>query len=408
MKKVFCVFLILLCAYLCLLKNVKKSLKMPSFYDKNVSEVIEFSKKNNLKYEIKELNDEKIEKDNIVWQNIKEGEKINKDDVIVVTKSLGKDMTKQYQDLNVDESGNVPIMMYHGIVNLSDEDTGYTGGNVDKDGYTRTSESFRKDLEFYYEQGYRMIRLDDYIHGNIDVPLGKSPIILTFDDGNANNIKVLGKDDDGNLIIDPNSAVGILEEFKKKHPDFNVTATFFVNASIFNQKEYNEEILNYLLDNGYDIGNHTMSHPDFTKIDEEEALEEVGKMYKILNDYIKDKYVNIVALPFGSPYDSDHKTFPAILGGEYEGFPYKTESTLRVGWEADYSPFHVKFNSQFLKRIRAYDNNGVEFDIKMNFDILKNTRYISDGDVNTIVVPNSRKDKIGSTFDKRVIYYDEI
>ena len=35
--------------------------------------------------------------------------------------------------------------------------------------------------------------------------------------------------------FDKNSAVGILEEFKKKHPDTNVTATFFVNGGIFNQ-----------------------------------------------------------------------------------------------------------------------------------------------------------------------------
>lgn len=71
-----------------------------------------------------------------------------------------------------------------------------------------------------------MIRLNDYINGIVDVELGKSPIVLTFDDGLENNIKVTGLDSDGNIIIDPNSAVGILEEFKKKYPDFNVTATF--------------------------------------------------------------------------------------------------------------------------------------------------------------------------------------
>lgn len=407
MKRMIVLLLVLVCLYFGLSRMFKKNLKMPDFYNKKVSEVIEFAEKNNLKYEIKELNDEKVEKDNIISQNIKKDEILKKDDVIIVTKSLGKDMTKEYQKLNVDESGNVPIMMYHGIVNVKDEDTGYTGGNVDKDGYTRTAESFRKDLDFYYNNGYRMIRLDDYIHGNIDVELGKSPIVLTFDDGNSNNIKVLGKDDDGNLIIDPNSAIGILEEYKKKYPDFNVTATFFVNASLFNQKEYNEEILNYLLEHGYDIGNHTLTHPDFTKLNSDEALEEVGKMYKILDSYIKDKYVNIVALPFGSPYDSDHLTFPSILGGNFEGFDYKTESTLRVGWEAEYSPFSINFNSQFLKRIRAYDNNGVEFDIKMNFDILKNTRYISDGDIDTIVVPISRKDKIDNSYNKKVIYYED-
>ena len=117
-------------------------------------------------------------------------------------------------------------MMYHGIREKTSSSTGTVGGNVDKDGYNRTPEAFRKDLESYYEKGYRMIRLDDYINGKVDVEYGKSPIILTFDDGNEDN-------------INKNIAVGILEEFKKKHPDANVTATFFVNGGIFNQSEYN-------------------------------------------------------------------------------------------------------------------------------------------------------------------------
>ena len=52
------------------------------------------------------------------------------------------------------------------------------------------------------KKGYRMIRLDDYINGKVDVEYGKSPIILTFDDGNEDNIKVTGLDDNGNIIID--------------------------------------------------------------------------------------------------------------------------------------------------------------------------------------------------------------
>ena len=70
------------------------------------------------------------------------------------------------------------------------------------------------------------------------------------------------------------------------------------------------------------------------------------------------KFLNIVALPFGTPYNSKHDNFEHILLGEYNGVKYETEATLRVGWESDYSPFSQKFNKQFLKRIRAYDNNG--------------------------------------------------
>jgi hypothetical protein len=92
--------------------------------------------------------------------------------------------------MGVNELGRIPVMMYHGIQNITK--TNYPGGNIDEEGYQRTATAFRKDLEFYYQNNYRMIRLNDYVQGIIDVPIGKSPLVLTFDDGNANNIKVTG------------------------------------------------------------------------------------------------------------------------------------------------------------------------------------------------------------------------
>ena len=298
--------------------------------------------------------------------------------------SKGKMDDSVYEKYNVNELGRVPIMMYHGIIDTVDNK--YTGGNVDKDGYNRTANAFRKDLEMYYEKGYRMIRLADYVNGIVDVELGYSPIILTFDDGNKNNFNVLGRNADGSLKIDPECAVGILEDFKKKHPDMHVTATFFVMENLFNQREYNEEILKYLVDNGYDVGNHTTIHADFTKITEEKSLEVVGKMYQKLDSLLKDKYVKIIALPFGSPYKKTHNNYPYIIKGDYNGFHYESEAALRVGWEPEISPFNKDFDKLFLKRCRAYDNNGKDFDIEFVFKNLEKNRYISDGNKDLIVI----------------------
>ncbi len=317
-----------------------------------------------------------------------------------------KELTEEdYINNNVNELGEVPIMMYHGIHAMKNSETSYTGGNVDKDGYQRTTEAFINDLEFYYSNGYRMIRLSDYVDGNIDVELGKSPIILTFDDGLSNAIKVTGLDSNGNIIIDPNSAVGILESFKKKYPDYNVTATFFINGGLFEQKEYNEKILNWLVDNGYDIGNHTYTHVNFSDVDANRSKEEVGKIYELLDKIIPNKYVNVVALPYGSPYSLTHSNMQYIFNTEYNGKTYVTKSALRVGWKAESSPFSSDFNPKFLKRIRAYDNDGVEFDIEMNFKLLEKTRYISDGDVNTIVIPSSKSEMLSDSVKKEVKEY---
>ena len=319
---------------------------------------------------------------------------------------IKKELTvDDYIEYKVDELGEIPIMMYHGIHNTKNNETEFIGGNVDKDGYQRTSEAFINDLEFYYQNGYRMIRLDDYIDGNISVQLGKSPIILTFDDGLTNNIKVNGLDENGNLVIDSNCAVGILEKFKEKYPDYNVTATFFINGGLFSQPEYNDQIINWLIENGYDIGNHTYSHVNFSKVDSNKTEEEVGKLYSLLDVIIPNKYINVVALPFGSPYKLDHSNMNYIFKSNYNGKEYITKAALRVGWKAESSPYNIEFNPKFLKRIRAYDNNGKDFDIEMNFKLLENTRYISDGNINKIVVPQNKAELLQSIYIDELITY---
>jgi len=328
-------------------------------------------------------------------KNIEEETKIEENELTV----------EDYQNNRVDELGEVPIMMYHGIHYKNNNETEYIGGNVDKDGYQRTSEAFKSDLEFYYNEGYRMIRLTDYVDGNINVELGKSPIILTFDDGLINNIKVIGLDENGNIIIDPNSAVGILESFKSKYPDYNVTATFFVNGELFGQEKYNEKILKWLIENGYDIGNHTYSHVNFSNVDTKKSQEEVGKIYEIFDNIIPEKYVNIVALPFGSPYSLDHVNMEYIFNSNYNGKTYETKAALRVGWEAECSPFSDEFNPKFLKRIRAYDNSGKEFDIEMNFKLLKSNKYISDGDINKVVIPSNKIKILSENIEKEIKVY---
>lgn len=362
--------------------------------------------KYNLKLDISYEYSDTFDKNKIISQSITENTELIEGSTLKLVVSLGKLDKEKLKSDGINELGTVPIMMYHGIKNIKDSETPNTGGNVDKDGYTRTAESFRRDLDFYYQEGYRMIKLSDYINGKIDVPYGKSPIILTFDDGNANNILVTGLDDSGNIIIDENSAVGILEEYKKKYPDYNVTAIFFVTGALFNQPEYNEKILNWLVDNGYEVGNHTKGHNNFTKIDTKTSEEVVGYVYDKLDTILGDKYSKIVALPFGSPYNKTHENYSHIITATYNNKTYTSIGALRVGWEPEVSPFNKNFDPTFLKRCRAYDNNGKEFDIDMVFNtILKKKRYISDGNIDTIVTSSANQSLINNSIDKKIILY---
>lgn len=372
----------------------EKEETIKDFKDMEYSKAQEYAKEHNLELKATYIYSDNTKKNIIIKSELT-------DNLLELTVSKGSIPIETFKEKGVDELGKVPIMMYHQIIDTTPK---YIGGNVDKDGYSRTSEAFLQDLEFYYKQGYRMIRLKDYVNGEVNVPLGYSPIILTFDDGNANNFKVIGKDENGNLEFDPKSAIGILESIKKKYPDFNVTATFFLNAELCNQKEYNEDIMKWLIKNGYDIGNHTTIHPDFTKISIDKTQEVVGKMYQILENIIPDDYLKIVALPFGSPYKKNHANYQYILKGEYDGKPYETVSALRVGWESEVSPFDKTFDKTFLKRCRAYDNNGSDFDIEMNFKLLEKNRYISDGDSSLITIPESKRANL-INIDKEIVTY---
>lgn len=406
-KIIYGIILILIVILIVIWENRQSDEKniMTDLVNQDIGYARELLEKNNIELEIKYEYSYEYEKDKIISQSISKDSEIKEGERIILTVSLGKiDIEKLAID-QVDELGKVPIMMYHGIENIMNSDTKYTGGNVDKDGYTRTAEAFRNDLEKFYQKGYRMIKLSDYIDGKIDVEYGYSPLILTFDDGNANNIKVTGRDSDGNIIIDGNSAVGIMEEYKKKYPDYNVTAIFFITDALFNQPEYNEEILHWLVDNGYEVGNHTKGHNNFSKIDTVKTQEVVGYMYNKLESILEDKYERIVALPFGSPYNLEHENYPYIINGEYEGKKYNTVAALRVGWEPEVSPFNKDFDKTFLKRCRAYDNGGVEFDIEMILKMLDKSRYISDGNIDTIVTKNTKENLINKDLDKEIILY---
>lgn len=380
------IMILLITAVITLFKKESKENLLIDLVGLPQQEVIEYLTKEAIEINFKEEYHDDIGEGLVISQSILPGTEITDEMNLIITISLGEVNSAVYEKYRVNELGRVPVMMYHGIFDVPSSETNYIGGNHDLHGYNRTKEAFINDLEFYYNNDYRMIRLQDYIDGIIDVELGKSPIILTFDDGNRNNFNVLGLTSDGELIIDPDSAIGVLENFKKKYPDFNVTATFFLNGGLFSQPQYNQQILKWLVDNGYDIGNHTYTHNYLDRISKEKVEEEIGKMYQLLEEMIPNKYVNIVSLPFGLPSNKSHDNFSNILKGSYDEMNYITDATLRVGWQQDYSPFSQNFDKEYIMRIRAYDNNGDDFDIEYVFKTLENNRYISDGNKNQIVV----------------------
>ena len=396
--------LILMLSLFIFITPKSEEIEMPNL--NTLKEANEYALNHNVEITFKYIENPIIKKDAIINQKPSQGEIIKENIIITLELSSGSFNDVTLKEANINEIGMIPIMMYHGIYDLKNEETKYTGGNVDKDGYNRTAEAFKEDLEMYYREGYEGLKLSDYVSGNINTSFGKSPIVLTFDDGLKSQVNILGLDNSDNIIIDPNCALGILESFKKENPEFNVTAAFFLNDHLFGQSLYNEKILHFLVENNYEVGSHTANHLHLNQVSKETAQKEVAQVYQIFDDIIPEKYLKIVALPYGEPYKSSHSIFTYILKGSYKGYQYETISTLKVGWTTDYSPFDERFNQQFLNRIRAYDNNGIDFDIKYVFNKLKENRYVSDGYAETLITTSIFENRIKENiYDTKIILY---
>ncbi|NMA91917.1 MAG: polysaccharide deacetylase family protein [Firmicutes bacterium] len=296
-----------------------------------------------------------------------------------------------YQKLGVNELGQVMILMYHEIGQPEDE-------------WCRTPENFRRDLATLYRKGYRLVSLNDYIDGQIDIPAGTSPVILTFDDGSGGQFRYK---EDGTL--DPDCAVAILEDFYRQHPDFGLEATFFIYYEHpFRQDEYIQDKLDYLVQKGFEIGNHTYTHQNLRTLSRDEAVHQLARHLERTQSYLPGYQVRSLALPYGAyPEPMDH-----IISGTEKKLSYYHEAILLVGANPAPSPFSKEFNPAALPRVRASEmyTDGVGlYDWLKIFEENPDLRYISGGDPHSLVIPSTLKERVReeAVIGKKIITYNK-
>ncbi|MHB1393963.1 MAG: polysaccharide deacetylase family protein [Clostridia bacterium] len=284
----------------------------------------------------------------------------------------------ELKKIKANENGQVMILMYHGISDKEAE-------------WVRTADNFRKDLKTLYDKGYRLISLKDYVENNIKVEAGNTPFVMTFDDGLLNSFNII--EEKGEKKIDPNCAVGIIEEFKKEHPDFGSGGSFFVYYPLpFRQKELIKEKYEFLIQHGYDIGNHSYTHENLGSLSIEDVQKALGKNVKLTQEYLPGYDVYGLALPYGIGPNGDNYKYAAQ--GEYDGVKYNHRAVLKVGSNPAPSPVSVKFDPIRLPRIRASEMNTAGtglYDWLQQFEKKPEKRYISDGNPDTVAIPESEK-----------------
>lgn len=284
-------------------------------------------------------------------------------------------------ELAPNELGRIMILEYHKI-------------DYPEERWTRTPENFRRDLETLYARGYRLIALNDLLDGRISVPAGTTPVVLTFDDSSPGQFRYVERD--GRVEIDPKSGVGVLEAFIREHPDFGRAATFYVlpGASrpnkLFNQDEYAGKKLQYLVSNGYEIGNHTLWHANLGKYEEPIVRGQIAEAQVWIQRHVPDYRPRTIALPHGV-YPKD---VTWAVRGTAKGASYQHDAILMVAGGAAPSPFARNFDPLHLPRIQA-----VEHDLAYwlgYFEKHPGERFVSDGDPAAVTVQSTQRERLRS------------
>lgn len=276
------------------------------------------------------------------------------------------------ESLPPNELGRVMILEYHKI-------------DRPENRWTRTPENFRRDLQRLWERGYRLIKLGDFLDGKIALPRGTTPLIFTFDDSSPGQFRYVERQ--GQWVIDPDCAVGILEAFAREHPEFGHAATFYVLPGadppnrLFNQPALATRKLAYLATNGYEIGNHTLWHATLSRYPEPVVRSQIATAQEWIQQHVPGYRPRTLALPMGA-YPRQTRWAEA---GEVKGTTYHHDAILMVAGGAAPSPFAKGFDPYHLPRIQA-----VEHDIDgwlTYFDRHPEARYVSDGEPGIVTVP---------------------
>jgi len=155
-----------------------------------------------------------------------------------------------------------------------------------------TPRQFRFILRFLKENQYQTISVADAFDS--DKALPDRPIVITFDDSYDSIFKY---------------AYPILQEFEYKATIFVVTGftgewnLWDVNLGGIKFRHLSWEQIQNLSEAGFEMGSHTVHHPDLTRIPKEQMKAEVSLSKMHLEDKLGQP-INIISFPFGR-YNDD-------------------------------------------------------------------------------------------------------
>lgn len=282
--------------------------------------------------------------------------------------------------VRANELGQIPVLMYHRIVKKPEM-------SLD-----RSVQEFRDEMERLARTGYSPITAGEFASGWINVPAGRYPVVLTFDDSTPGHFAL---DAHGNPA--PDTAVAILLETARRHPGFRPTATFYLNKELFQMGDRAGEGLKWLVRHGFELGNHTLSHKNLGELSQSAVQKEIGDIENQITS-LAGIHTTTLAYPFGVEPKK-----PAWAHAK-EG-SYRFKGVFLAGWRPSESPFSRDFDWRRIPRVRS-EGKIAEDDCKRYcstawldwLDKNPGERYISDGDPNTVSFPKAAERKLADRF----------
>ncbi len=239
--------------------------------------------------------------------------------------------------------GDILVLSYHAI--------GRPEGR-----WQRTPENFRRDMEYLIAHGYYPVNLIDVVRRNLDdVPAGRRPVVLTFDDSSGGQFRYL---EDGS--VDPDSAIGILLAMHERYgDDWPLRATFFIllnnaespGAPLFRQPNSAAQKVRALVEWGMEVGSHTIHHTDLSKAAAETVRWELAVSQQRIEALVPGYQVHSFSVPYGA-YPRDISLLQESRSGS-AGLTYRYEAAVKVGAGPASSPYSPRFDPYRIPRVQA-------------------------------------------------------
>lgn len=223
------------------------------------------------------------------------------------------------------EKGMLLVPMFHHLGNS-------------KDPVFCTPTEFVGWLDEMDKMGMRPVTASQYLSNKMNLPVGATPVVITFDDGNPDQLQL---DNNGNVT--PDCFVGLWMKFAKDHPEFPVHATFFVLPVFFGQPKLQKKKLDLLLSLGCEIANHTITHPNLSHLNDLQVESEIGQAQLRLEG------MGIpTPIPLALPYGIRPRNHKLLEGFTYKEKSIKPSGVFMVGAgpapsasSANFNPYHI-------------------------------------------------------------------